>query len=100
VIETKSTLEGVVQVDVCSSCHPFFTGKQKLLDTAGRIDGFKKKFGTKVAFAKAAAKQSKKPVSIPTPAAQPAKKPAGSGIKTTLSEKFQAAKEGANPKKS
>ena len=44
VIETRSTLEGVVQVDLCSNCHPFFTGTQKLIDTAGRIDRFKKKF--------------------------------------------------------
>lgn len=47
---TKSTLKGVVQVDICSACHPFFTGKQKLMDTAGRIDRLKKKFGTKVAL--------------------------------------------------
>ncbi len=48
VIETQSTVTGVIQVDVCSACHPFFTGKQKLLDTAGRIDRFKKKFEGKV----------------------------------------------------
>jgi len=40
---TKSAL----RVDVCSKCHPFFTGKQKLLDTGGRVDRFKKKFGIK-----------------------------------------------------
>ncbi len=45
VIESKSTLKGTVQIDLCSSCHPFFTGKQKFIDTAGRIDRFKKKFG-------------------------------------------------------
>jgi large subunit ribosomal protein L31 len=48
-IQTRSTLKGVVQVEICSSCHPFFTGKQKLMDTAGRIDRFKKKFGSKIA---------------------------------------------------
>ncbi|MEM1030154.1 MAG: 50S ribosomal protein L31 [Myxococcota bacterium] len=32
-------------IDVCSDCHPFFTGKQKLLDTAGRVDRFRKKYG-------------------------------------------------------
>ncbi len=47
-IQTRSTLKGVVQIEICSSCHPFFTGKQKLMDTAGRIDRFKKKFGSKV----------------------------------------------------
>ena len=49
VVETRSTLQGNVQVDVCSACHPFFTGKQRVMDTAGRIDRFNKKFGDKVA---------------------------------------------------
>lgn len=57
--ETRSTLEGHVQVEICSACHPFFTGKQKLMDTAGRIDRFKKKFGSKVALGgKKTSKQS------------------------------------------
>ena len=34
-----------VRVDICSQCHPFFTGKQKLMDTEGRIDRFRKKYG-------------------------------------------------------
>lgn len=46
VIETRSTRENIT-VQICSSCHPFFTGKQKLVDTAGRIDRFKKKFSGK-----------------------------------------------------
>jgi len=42
---TKSTLgEEELQIDVCSQCHPFYTGKQKILDTAGRVDKFNKKF--------------------------------------------------------
>ena len=40
VIETGSTKENIV-VDVCSKCHPFFTGKQKLVDTGGRVDRFR-----------------------------------------------------------
>ena len=44
VIETASTKDGM-RVDVCSKCHPFFTGKQKLVDTGGRVDRFKKRFG-------------------------------------------------------
>ena len=47
VIETRSTKERI-QVEICSACHPFFTGRQKLIDTAGRIDRFKKKFGEKI----------------------------------------------------
>lgn len=36
-----------LRVDICNNCHPFFTGKQKLLDTAGRVDKFKKRYGLK-----------------------------------------------------
>ncbi|GAE89689.1 50S ribosomal protein L31 [Acetivibrio straminisolvens] len=42
--ETGSTKEKI-NVEICSSCHPFFTGKQKLVDTGGRVDKFKKRFG-------------------------------------------------------
>lgn len=47
VIETRST-KPEIAVDICSACHPLFTGRQKLIDTAGRIDKFQKKFGGKV----------------------------------------------------
>ena len=47
VIETRST-KAEIAVDICSACHPLFTGRQKLIDTAGRIDKFQKKFGGKV----------------------------------------------------
>lgn len=43
--ETRSTLSDEIHLDVCSSCHPFYTGKQKIVDTAGRVDKFQKKFG-------------------------------------------------------
>ncbi len=43
VIETGSTRNDI-RVEICSSCHPFFTGKQKLVDTAGRIERFRKKY--------------------------------------------------------
>ena len=46
VIETGSTKENI-RVEICSKCHPFFTGKQKLVDTGGRVDRFKKRFGMK-----------------------------------------------------
>ena len=42
VIETRSTKQDI-KVEICSKCHPFFTGKQKLVDTGGRVDKFKKK---------------------------------------------------------
>ena len=42
--ETRSTVEKL-SVEICSNCHPFFTGKQKLIDTAGRVEKFLKKYG-------------------------------------------------------
>lgn len=44
VYETGSTKENV-RVEICAKCHPFYTGKQKLVDTGGRVEKFKKKFG-------------------------------------------------------
>ena len=44
VIHTRSTKKEL-RVDVCSKCHPFYTGKQKLVDSGGRVDRFKKRFG-------------------------------------------------------
>ena len=42
---TRSTASnGVIHADVCSNCHPFYTGKQKIVDTAGRVDKFRKKY--------------------------------------------------------
>ncbi|MCP1727982.1 large subunit ribosomal protein L31 [Natronospira proteinivora] len=46
---TRSTLGKDLQVEVCSACHPFFTGKQKIMDTAGRVDKFRRKYGRKSA---------------------------------------------------
>lgn len=45
VIKTRSTLGKGVHLDVCSECHPFYTGKQKMLDTGGRIERFNQRFG-------------------------------------------------------
>jgi large subunit ribosomal protein L31 len=41
--KTRSTHKGDIRVEICSSCHPFFTGRQKLVDTEGRVDRFQKK---------------------------------------------------------
>lgn len=46
VVETRSTA-GNIHVEICSNCHPFFTGKQKLIDSAGRVEKFRKKYGLK-----------------------------------------------------
>ena len=46
VIQTRSTA-GDMEVEICSACHPFYTGKQKLVDTAGRVERFNRKYGIK-----------------------------------------------------
>ncbi len=45
--ETRSTHKGTISVEICSQCHPFYTGKQKLMDTAGRIERFQRKYSAK-----------------------------------------------------
>lgn len=46
VYKTRSTVKEI-HVEICSACHPFYTGKQKLVDTAGRVDRFKRKYKMK-----------------------------------------------------
>ncbi len=48
VIKTRSTMGRDINLDVCSACHPFYTGKQKVMDTGGRIDRFNKRFRGKI----------------------------------------------------
>jgi large subunit ribosomal protein L31 len=64
---SRST-RGDFQVDVCSNCHPFYTGTQKLMDAAGRVDRFRKRYAAK-ADPKAAAAAAEAPAA---PAAEPA----------------------------
>jgi large subunit ribosomal protein L31 len=54
---TRSTLSRI-NVDICNQCHPFFTGKQKFVDTAGRVDKFQKKFGGTYSFQRTAGKKA------------------------------------------
>jgi len=56
VIETRST-QGSYKIDICSACHPFFTGKQKLVDTAGRVERFRRKYGLEQAPEDSASEQ-------------------------------------------
>lgn len=53
VIETRSTLCEDIHLDVCSACHPFYTGKQKILDSGGRVERFRKRFTSRSTTAKA-----------------------------------------------
>ena len=47
--QTRSTVGKDLQIEVCAQCHPFYTGKQKMLDTGGRVDRFRRKYGMKSA---------------------------------------------------
>ena len=60
--QTRSTMNKELHVEVCSNCHPFYTGKQKIVDTAGRVERFQRKYAE---FRKAAAKaeEAKTPAS-------------------------------------
>ncbi|MBI3894295.1 MAG: 50S ribosomal protein L31 [Acidobacteria bacterium] len=59
VFKTGSTRKGEIRLEICSNCHPFFTGKQKLIDTAGRVERFQKRYqGKRSGKAAPAAKES------------------------------------------
>lgn len=49
VFETRSTRSGDLNIELCNECHPFFTGKQKLVDTGGRVERFNKRYGERKA---------------------------------------------------
>ncbi len=52
VFQTRSTLGKNLAIEVCADCHPFYTGKQKIVDTAGRVEKFKQRYAAKPAAAK------------------------------------------------
>lgn len=66
VIKTRST-SGHINIEICSVCHPFFTGKQKLIDTAGRVDKFKARMEKAKAFQEAKKQPAKKVVETEKP---------------------------------
>ncbi len=55
---TRSTHKGAINLEICSNCHPFFTGKQKLVDTAGRVERFRRKYAQADASKAEAAKNA------------------------------------------
>jgi len=82
---TRSTMKGeFLRVEICSNCHPFFTGKQKLLDTQGRIDRFRKKYANTPA-----------PAEKPKKVAAPRKEAAPKAAKEKKEKKPKADKEPA-----
>lgn len=74
---TRST-HGDMAIDVCAACHPFYTGTQKLIDTAGRVDRFRKRYEKKVAPAPKA-KAAPPPAAAPKAASEPAAEVAPAG---------------------
>jgi large subunit ribosomal protein L31 len=80
---TRSTVQKPLHVEVCSACHPFYTGKQKIVDTAGRVEKFRQRYA------------AKPPV---TPAVKPAPAPAAKSASTkSTAAKGAAAKNAARP---
>jgi large subunit ribosomal protein L31 len=71
--ETRSTIGQDLQVEVCSNCHPFYTGKQKIVDTGGRVDKFRKKYATPATAAKPAIPATAATAAKPATAATAAK---------------------------
>ncbi len=92
VIETRST-RGDFHIEICSQCHPFFTGKQKIMDTAGRIERFK----TRYAAQPAAPAPKKAAPAKPAAAAKPEAPKENRAAKRAKSGKSKAAKPEAAP---
>jgi large subunit ribosomal protein L31 len=64
---TRSTAKsGSLHADVCSACHPFYTGKQKIMDVGGRVDKFEKRFGKRVRPSANSSLPRRRPPSVPT----------------------------------
>ncbi len=70
VVKTRST-KPKMNVDLCSACHPFFTGKQKLVDTAGRVEKFRRKYGDAVPTKAPKLAKVVKPAAAPKPPKPP-----------------------------
>jgi large subunit ribosomal protein L31 len=68
--QTRST-RADLRVELCSNCHPFYTGKQKLVDTGGRVERFQRRYAKQQEQQRAAA-SARKPVVAPAPAPEPA----------------------------
>ena len=66
--KTKST-KSELRLEICSNCHPFFTGRQKLIDTEGRVERFTKKFGAQTSESRKQAAKAKKAAKTTEPAA-------------------------------
>jgi len=50
IFKTRSTIDKDLQIEICSNCHPFYTGKQKIIDSGGRVDKFRRRYGAKTSI--------------------------------------------------
>ncbi|HYD41862.1 MAG TPA: 50S ribosomal protein L31 [Anaeromyxobacter sp.] len=87
-IETRS-VRGDFHIEICAQCHPFFTGKQKIMDTAGRIEKFKNRYGAQPAAP--ALKKAEAPKPAPAKAEAPKDNRAAKRAKAGKSKKAEAA---------
>jgi large subunit ribosomal protein L31 len=83
---TRSTKKEL-HLEICSNCHPFFTGRQKLIDTEGRVERFTKRFGTQTAAARKEADTAAKAAKAAKTPARPAAKPAPKAAKAAKPKK-------------
>jgi large subunit ribosomal protein L31 len=90
VIETRST-RGDFHIEICAQCHPFFTGKQKIMDTAGRIERFKTRYGTGPGTTSAAAPAKPEAKKAAPKAEAPKENRAAKRAKSGKSKKAEAA---------
>lgn len=77
---TRSTVQKPLHVEVCSACHPFYTGKQKIVDTAGRVEKFRQRYAAKPPAAPAA-KQAQAPAGKTAAGSKSSAKGAGAAAK-------------------
>jgi large subunit ribosomal protein L31 len=86
---TTRSVRGDFHIEICAQCHPFFTGKQKIMDTAGRIEKFKNRYGTQPAAP--APKKAEAPKPAPAKAEAPKENRAAKRAKSGKSKKAEAA---------
>lgn len=88
--EAWSTIDGdVLQVEICSECHPFYTGKQKIVDTAGRVERFQRRYAAKPMLSKPepTAEVVKSTKKVPAKAGSMTKKPVARKVVSKIAEK-------------
>jgi large subunit ribosomal protein L31 len=87
--ETRTTVGKEIKVEICSNCHPFFTGRQKLIDTAGRVERFLKKYGLEDGSAKGEATEKPEAAATEKPAAAAKATPAAKAEKPAAAPKAE-----------